>query len=724
MERVKLDLKNCYGIKSLKRELDYSDTPAYALYAPNGVMKTSLAETFSDAAKQKDSEDRIFTDRETSRKITDEKGVEIEGERVLVVPSYDAEFGPTEKTSILLVSAELRKESEQLERKVEEAKQALFKALRSQSGSRRDFEAEISSVITRAPDKFEDAILRIKREIERQKDAPFADINYDIIFNDKVQKALQTKDLMAAIEDYIQRYNELLAASNYFKKGTFDYYNAGQIARNLAENGFFNAQHTVTLYGGGGTIEIKTQKELEEIIAKEKEQILTDKKLRTKFDAVQKQLERNAELRDFYSYLQNQEALLSRLNNIDQFREDILKSYIKANEPLYTDLINTIDSVEKRRAEIAAEARKQTTQWDNVLRIFNERFFVPFELVAANKLAVILGQEQTPVLSFRYKDGNQAVDVERGTLIQVLSTGERKALYVLNVIFEVERRRKDNVETLVVVDDVADSFDYNNKYAIIQYLKDISEGGQFKLVIMTHNFDFFRTIQSRFVPYSKCLMASKDTGTGIISLVPAAGIRNVFANDWKGQFFTDARKQIASIPFLRNLIEMTTGETNPLYLTLTSMIHRRADTDKIRVSDLDAIFNSMCATTGVSKNAATKVADLIIQEADNCLNEAGALKLENKIVLAIGIRLEAERFAIGKIKDDAFVSGIKANQTRALIDRFKRNFPKQGSAIRVLDRVELMTPENIHVNSFMYEPIIDMADDHLRRLYSEVKKLS
>ena len=35
-----------------------------------------------------------------------------------------------------------------------------------------------------------------------------------------------------------------------------------------------------------------------------------------------------------------------------------------------------------------------------------------------------------------------------------------------------------------------------------------------------------------------------------------------------------------------------------------------------------------------------------------------------------------------------------------------------------------MTPENIHVNSFMYEPIIDMSDVHLRQLYTDVQKLS
>ena len=34
-----------------------------------------------------------------------------------------------------------------------------------------------------------------------------------------------------------------------------------------------------------------------------------------------------------------------------------------------------------------------------------------------------------------------------------------------------------------------------------------------------------------------------------------------------------------------------------------------------------------------------------------------------------------------------------------------------------------MTPENIHLNSFMYEPILDMSDSHLRKLYSKLKEL-
>ena len=38
-----------------------------------------------------------------------------------------------------------------------------------------------------------------------------------------------------------------------------------------------------------------------------------------------------------------------------------------------------------------------------------------------------------------------------------------------------------------------------------------------------------------------------------------------------------------------------------------------------------------------------------------------------------------------------------------------------------MERVNLMTPENIHLNSFMYEPILDMSADHLVNLYNDIK---
>jgi hypothetical protein len=334
----------------------------------------------------------------------------------------------------------------------------------------------------------------------------------------------------------------------------------------------------------------------------------------------------------------------------------------------------------------------------------------------------MLGQEAIPALGFTYVDGSETVPVDEGNLLQALSTGERKALYIVQVIFEVQRRAATRTETLLVVDDIADSFDYQNKYAIVQYLKDISEEGLFKLIIMTHNFDFFRTIGPRFVGYANCLMASKNA-TGV-SLVPATGIKNIFANDWKLHFFTDPRKKIASIAFLRNLIEMTTGEDDPSYIQLTSMLHWRPDTGTITIGVLDRIYNKMCGESGASANNSRLVWEVMVEGAKNSLGVSDGLGLENKIVLAMATRITAERFIISKIKDDAFVASIKFNQTNALVTKFKTKFPKEKKAIAILDRVALMTPENIHVNAFMYEPIVDMSDEILKRLYGQVENLA
>ena len=97
--------------------------------------------------------------------------------------------------------------------------------------------------------------------------------------------------------------------------------------------------------------------------------------------------------------------------------------------------------------------------------------------------------------------------------------------------------------------------------------------------------------------------------------------------------------------------------------------------------------------------------------------------MENKIVLSIAIRIAAEKFMVDKIKDPKFVDSIKSNQTTDLLAKFKQLFPKDTVTIKALDLVALMTPENIHLNSFMYEPILDMSDEHLRKLYKDVLAL-
>ena len=76
-----------------------------------------------------------------------------------------------------------------------------------------------------------------------------------------------------------------------------------------------------------------------------------------------------------------------------------------------------------------------------------------------------------------------------------------------------------------------------------------------------------------------------------------------------------------------------------------------------------------------------------------------------------------------EIRDPVFLSGIKQNQTPSLLKRFAADFGGKHETVKTLRKVVLMTPENIYLNAFMYEPILDMSDDSLKALYSEVRNL-
>jgi hypothetical protein len=721
MKKLSLTLEYCYGIRKLDTVLDYSKSSTVAIYAPNGAMKSSLANTFQDIADGVPSKDRIFQTRVTRREVKDEAGADLRADSVLVLRPYEEVAGQGGETATLLVNLALRQEYEALHVGINTARTAFLDAVKAQAKTKRDVSREISSVFSASADDLDVALNRIKDELALQEDAPFAAVPYDVVMDEKVQAFLATGDSRTAIDDYVKKYNELLAASKYFKKGTFNYFNAANVAKQLKDNGFFEAKHTISL-NADEKVEITSETQLEKLIKQEKEKISGNADLRKTFDALEKQLQKNVTLRDFEAYLQDHEELLPELANFESFKEKVWKSYIKANYELYISLLEKTQLAAARTKEIQEQASREKTLWQTVIDIFNDRFVVPFRLEVANKVQVMLGVETVPRLGFVFTDDGGELPVDRAALLQTLSTGEKKAFYVLNMLFDIEVRRQSGKETFVVVDDIADSFDYKNKYAIVQYLSDLAEDPYFKQLILTHNFDFYRTIESRkLVQRSNCFMVSK-TAQGV-TLQDAVGVKNVFVKVWKPNFYTERRMKVCCIPFMRNLIEYTKDEMDADYVQLTSLLHWKADSSQITVAHLDRVYGRLFTATGQSANGAELVLDLIDAEARACLQAPDGINFENKVVLAIATRLQAEKHMVGKINDPAWVSTIKANQTPVLLSRYRELFTGQAANIQVLQKVTLMTPENIHLNSFMYEPILDMSDHHLRRLYAEVVDL-
>ena len=349
-----------------------------------------------------------------------------------------------------------------------------------------------------------------------------------------------------------------------------------------------------------------------------------------------------------------------------------------------------------------------------------------------NQEDVILNNEPASLI-FTYEDGASTKDLGGAEINKSLSTGEQRVFYLLNIIFQIEARKKIATDQLFIIDDIADSFDYKNKYAIIEYLKDIADDPRFKMIILTHNFDFYKTIKKR--------LESVNNWKGNFKAVKSASEVNLVSGEkqdvfplLRKNFSTCEKSFISCIPFVRNLIEYTVGTKNTDYLTLTSLLHIKPahTTENIKESkehttgEILAIFNRIFGMTATLPDTTKKVYDLAISIAEEIeANKAidPVLDLKSKLCLSIAIRFKAEEYIIKKVTDANFHTNIWTKETGKIIGQYKKEFPDDRKKIEIFDRVNLMTAENLHLNSFMYEPLMDLSEDHLLTLYKDVKEL-
>ena len=726
MKKLFIDLEHCYGIKKFQTEFDFeTNGDVFTVYAPNGVMKTSLANTFRDVSTGALSMDRIRNTNETKRVILDENGDELAPECIFVIEPYNEGYR-SDRISTLLVNEKLRKRYEDIHKEVDEKAEILTDELKQQVGLKKGIREELAESITHDSNNFYLALTRVREEVENGEETVLGNVVYSDIFNPKVLPVLDDPNFISKIEDYIQKYDELLSKSTFFRKGVFTHNNAAEIAKSLNSNGFFKAEHSVYLRIKGKKVEVTSLKELEDAIQTEKDMILTDESLKSAFEAIDKQLRRNVDLKKFRSCLEENQIVIGELAKLGRLRQKLWVEYLIRSKTAFQDLLVSFNEGKEKIEEVINEAKAERTKWAGVINIFNERFSVPFVVRMDNQEDVILKSE-APIMRFDFLDDSDdpnsvAVPVEEERLMKVLSNGESRAFYILNILFEVEARKAAGQNTLFIVDDIADSFDYKNKYAIIEYLMEVGAEDGFQQLILSHNFDFYRTVSSRLnLKRESRILASKENGT--ITFQKEIYQKSAPFSHWR-QNLSNRSMLIASIPFLRNLAEFSGDDSS--FTQLTSLLHIKTDTDQFSVVDLEALIKKILhdQTTLTLPNPTTPVKDMIYLVATQIATDpAETSVLEDKVTLSIAIRLKAEAFMISQINDEPFWHGITSNQTITLIKRYKEDFPGERQIIQLLDQVNLMTPENIHLNSFMYEPILDLSAHHLKKLFAKVDVL-
>lgn len=741
MQKLKLDLQNCYGIKQMNETIDYSNNNVAIIYAPNGTMKSSLAKTFEAIRDDRQVEEKIYG-LKSLYSISDEDNVALSKEKIIVINPFDE--NAYEGQGLLMANEPLRIAYLNIHATIESKKESLYSKIKETLGysNRNNFDVKNTMLndwgftvrkeydcLNTIKDLLHDPIMKCSLHED--------DIDYASLFNDKVYLMMKNGETGELLEEYEKKYRELVDKSLYMQQGIIDHNNYGNISIALNANGFFAANNEVVLKAKDGSTSktLKGQKELDDLINKEKEQVLNSKEIIDLFEKINKAISKNKDTQAFNAFLQTHQDIIVEYKDIDLFKKKVWVKAFLCYEHLLDELINDYNKAQEDLKKLRDDAREQVTDWKKALDLFKERFFVPFSIEPSNQEDVILNME-LPSFKYIFSDSRGKKEVTKDDLLNVLSTGERRAYYILNMIFQILVAKKQGKECFVVLDDISESFDYKNKYAIIEYISDISEYTNandeklFKILLLTHNFDFYRTVSSRITKPGNSFIAFADSDK--IKLEKGQYTKNIFMYYKKSLVnkYSD-NIMVASIPFVRNLIEYTEGDDNEDYLTLTSVLHYKENTRKITLNQIQDIFNKYWfkkePTTFAVDRESESVYDILIQESEK-ITDIEKLEIENKLILSMAIRLIGEEYMQNKIISDVangkdILKGIFSNKNQSawLIKEYKKHI--NDDAMNILEIVAMITPENIHLNSFMFEPILDMSLKHLYKIYYDVKAL-
>lgn len=733
MNKLNINLTNCFGIEALSHEFDFSTGNAISIYARNGLMKTSFANTFrliqnGDIDKIGD---KIFGYQGNA--VVQIDGNPIAQDQVFVIKSYESSY--ESDISSLLIKGDIQERLQE----TFAARTQLLRALENASGLKVKKTTQGKVVYELEPQIIKDfsfdessILLNLNSLDNYSPEIRFDDVKYTSIFDPTVLKKIRDQKFQQGISSFTSASDEIYESFGYLEKGRLTLPKLKDLKKSLEKDSFFVKDNQITLSGEDAVTDIAAlnahiaaieaqirqspaYQEIEKLLGDAKGTILKDV------------IETHPEIVEYLS-----------LDKLDTLKKILWGSYIKANEALFHDLCDKYHGLSDAIDAVAMD----DTPWKHALDIFNQRFSVPFTMSVANLKGAIIG-ESVPQVEFTFTNGTDQKTIDRSQLeeLDTLSQGEKRALYLLNIIFDIEQLKASGREVVLVIDDIADSFDYKNKYAIIEYLYELAQESTFYLLILTHNFDFHRTVSSR-LGLSRLNRLMADLNNAVLTL-EQEHYQNQPFEYWRNN--PDEKHILALIPFVRNLIEYGTdrdiSQTGSDFDYLTLLLHEKTQSGAITFADIEPLyqnymgvehFDASIAPTDSVLGKLYSVCDGITTTDSN---------LENKIVLAIGIRHKAEEFMISTISPYGgqlnwrsgrnnvtgsatdFLSFVECtkNQTRELLKGYQQF--GDTAKIAVLNEVSIMTPEHIHINSFMYEPLLDMDITELLTLYQRVKTL-
>ena len=251
MDTLKISLANCYGIRNLDDEFDFKAivdgnkrNKAFAIYAPNGTMKSSLSKTFHDLQNNRTPKEEVYKRKAVCNILTD--GTPIDPSIIYVLRSETDITKDSNSATKFLVNPSDKLQYDELVIGLNRSKSKVISQLNRSSGIKK---SDIEDIFTTdiAASTFEDA-LRIAKTYP--KEPLLSGLNYQDILNEKTIKVFDSTVFIDRSRDFKERYEELFSNSGtIYKKGLFSPQKAETSYSTLRQQGYFESGHRVHLEG-------------------------------------------------------------------------------------------------------------------------------------------------------------------------------------------------------------------------------------------------------------------------------------------------------------------------------------------------------------------------------------------------------------------------------------------------------------------------------------------
>lgn len=706
--------EHIYGIKKLiNANLIDKNT---IIYAPNGVMKTSFADgikDISDGIKPKD----IFENPQIEAEFEiEDNGIVIKDsddefrlETIIYNATESNEILTNENIASLVMSETLKKK--------------YAKTLKLFNNIRTEFNEIVSKEIFERKKMVEDDIFELGElynkndildileaiQIDKEYDKYYLNVEYIKLFNNKTDNVYKNEDFIKKCKIYKRYVNVKLDEQVYNSGFTFD--SLIEISKELNDTNYFNAGHKIHL----SNMQEMGADELERYIKDTIEKVYQNDEVRTKFNDIERILNKNKNTREIIEIIKKDNRFIEEIENLEEYKKKVveckLSLYKETIDKLQSDAINC----KKELTLLEQDALQERGTWKNILDKYNNRFIEnKLEVSIENLKDAVLGIN-TPVFVKRVKGYQTEITDE---VFNRFSSGERRAIMILNLMYEVELKK--NKTFCLILDDISDSFDYKNKHAIIECLKDFSNEDNIQLIVLTHNFDFYRSLRICMKDkLNSKLLAYSNSGEVTLFNAKQKHFENYsyYAN-WKNS--KRDKDVIATLPFLRNIIQLENNGQDEEYIKITNFLHYDYNLENKKIEEIDFILNKYKIKHDCNDSI---YLDLLDKEAREIMRNASIdeTKLEEKIVLALYIRIYTDKLMYQeyeRIYGKKYIDDGEYNKSGNLFNEISNNI--NNNVKNILETSLTIAPPFIHVNSFMFEPLIDVGTAKMSQIANEI----